>query len=118
MVYDREGVIVQAKREDRLHSGRLKVTDTRCQIQSIQLHVNIFSHGVFLTWDLELAIQHSASMATPEKPPGRCGDGRRETSLDDYGIPRDCVVGSPPSRYYDEYHARCSRPWTSFLSKI
>ena len=30
MVSDREGVIVQAKREDRLHSGRLKVTDTRC----------------------------------------------------------------------------------------
>ena len=29
VVYDREGVIVQAKREDRLHSGRLKVTDTR-----------------------------------------------------------------------------------------
>ena len=35
VVYDREGVIVQAKREDRLHSGRLKVTDTRCQIQPL-----------------------------------------------------------------------------------
>ena len=33
VVYDREGVIVQAKREDRLHSGRLKVTDTRYNIQ-------------------------------------------------------------------------------------
>ena len=33
VVYDREGVIVQAKREDRLHSGRLKVTDTRYKIQ-------------------------------------------------------------------------------------
>ena len=32
VVYDREGVIVQAKREDRLHSGRLKVTDTRCKL--------------------------------------------------------------------------------------
>ena len=34
VVYDREGVIVQAKREDRLHSGRLKVTDTRYKIQT------------------------------------------------------------------------------------
>lgn len=102
VVYDREGVIVQAKREDRLHSGRLKVTDTRCEIQPYQLHANIFSHGVFLTWDLELAIQQSASMVTPEKVSGRggAGSGRRETSLDDYGIPRDCVVGSPPSRFY------------------
>jgi len=85
VVYDREGVIVQAKREDRLHSGRLKVTDT--------------SHGVFLTWDLELSIQQSASMVTPEKVAGRgrAVSGRTETSLDDYGIPRDCVVGSPPS---------------------
>ena len=33
VMYDREGVIVQAKREDRLHSGRLKVTDTRYKIQ-------------------------------------------------------------------------------------
>ena len=102
-MYDREGVIVQAKREDRLHSGRLKVTDTRCQIQSFQLHANIFSHGVFLTWDLELSIQQSASMVTPEKVAGRgrAVSGRTETSLDDYGIPRDCVVGSPPSRLED-----------------
>merc|ERR1719334_1271000 len=73
VVYDREGVIVQAKREDRLHSGRLKVTDT--------------SHGVFLTWDLEQSIQQTASMVTPEKRTGkgRVVSGRTETSLDDYG---------------------------------
>ena len=65
--------------------------------------VNICSHGVFLTWDLELSIQQSASMVTPEKPPGKArnASGRVETSLDDYGIPRDCVVGSPPSRLED-----------------
>ena len=67
--------------------------------------VNICSHGVFLTWDLELSIQQSASMVTPEKPPGKArnASGRVETSLDDYGIPRDCVVGSPPSRLEDFY---------------
>ena len=45
----------------------------------------------------------SASMVTPEKPPGKArnASGRVETSLDDYGIPRDCVVGSPPSRLED-----------------
>ena len=88
VVYDREGVIVQAKREDRLHSGRLKVTDTRCQIQPYWFHGNIFSHGVFLTWDLELSIQQSASMVTPEKLAGRgrAVSGRTETSLDDYGV--------------------------------
>ena len=109
VVYDREGVIVQAKREDRLHSGRLKVTDTRCQIQPYWFHGNIFSHGVFLTWDLELSIQQSASMVTPEKVAGRgrAVSGRTETSLDDYGIPRDCVVGSPPSRYHDDHHHVC-----------
>ena len=65
--------------------------------------VNICSHGVFLTWDLELSIQQSASMVTPEKPRGKArnASGRVETSLDDYGIPRDCVVGSPPSRLED-----------------
>ena len=65
--------------------------------------VNICSHGVFLTWDLELSIQQSASMVTPEKPPGKArnASGRVETSFDDYGIPRDCVVGSPPSRLED-----------------
>ena len=44
VVYDREGVIVQAKREDRLHSGRLKVTDTRCKLltRQTQSHLGIF----------------------------------------------------------------------------
>ena len=44
VVYDREGVIVQAKREDRLHSGRLKVTDTRCKFftRQTQSHLGIF----------------------------------------------------------------------------
>ena len=60
---------------------------------------------MFLTWDLELSIQQSASMVTPEKQTGkaRAISGRGETSLDDYGIPRDCVVGSPPSRYHMSY---------------
>ena len=63
---------------------------------------HIFSHGVFLTWDLEQSIQQTASMVTPEKRTGKVrgrGDGRVETSLDDYGVPQDCIVGSPPSRW-------------------
>ena len=55
-----------------------------------------------MTWDLEQSIQQTASMVTPEKRTGKVrgrGEGRVETSLDDYGVPQDCIVGSPPSRW-------------------
>ena len=59
-----------------------------------------------MTWDLEQSIQQTASMVTPEKRTGKVrgrGDGRVETSLDDYGVPQDCIVGSPPSRWSDNH---------------
>ena len=37
VVFSRPGVLVQTKRQDRLHGGTLEVTDT--------------DHGVFVTWD-------------------------------------------------------------------
>ena len=37
VVFSRPGVLVQTKRQDRLHVGTLEVTDT--------------DHGVFVTWD-------------------------------------------------------------------
>ena len=37
VVFSRHGVIVQAKREDRLHSGTLQITETK--------------QGTFITWD-------------------------------------------------------------------
>ena len=38
LVYHRDGVLVQARRQDRLHSGALEVVETRGQ-------------GVFITWE-------------------------------------------------------------------
>jgi len=43
VVYSRDGVIVQAKKEDRLHSGLLQITETK--------------HGSFITWDRDLVQQ-------------------------------------------------------------
>jgi len=43
VVYSRDGVIVQAKKEDRLHSGNLQITETK--------------HGSFITWDRDLVQQ-------------------------------------------------------------
>ena len=86
VVYCREGVIVQAKREDRLHSGTLRVTETQ--------------HGAFLTWDLDLPIQQSVEVSGRGDKGGGGRPGQEnggEPCIDDFGVPKFCV-GSPPSR--------------------
>lgn len=87
VVYSRDGVIVQAKKEDRLHSGRLEITETK--------------HGVFITWDLDTAVQQKLSVENEEpKPngmtkPGLGGAGTN-VMINDHGAVAFCV-GSPPS---------------------
>jgi len=87
VVYSRDGVIVQAKKEDRLHSGRLEITET--------------NHGVFITWDLDTAVQQKLSVEKEEpKPngmtkPGLGGAGTN-VMINDHGAVAFCV-GSPPS---------------------
>jgi len=79
VVYCREGVIVQAKKEDRLHSGTLRVIETK--------------QGAFVTWDLDLPVQQSIKVSGDGCPK----EGQQEkAAINDYGVP-SYTVGSPPT---------------------
>jgi len=82
VVYSRDGVIVQAKKEDRLHSGRLEITETK--------------HGVFLTWDLDQSVQQKLSLEKEKPKPGGLSNGANNIMINDHGNVAFCV-GSPPS---------------------
>jgi len=73
VVFCREGVLVQAQKEDRLFSGCLRISETE--------------HGAFITWDRDQAIQQSLSHRAQGKP---------KMVLTDYGNVKE-DVGGPPS---------------------
>jgi len=86
VVYSRDGVIVQAKKEDRLHSGNLQITETK--------------HGAFITWERD-TVQQGLSMETEiPTPNGRNGHQPNtqptNVMINDHGSVAFCV-GSPPS---------------------
>eukprot|EP00092_Neocalanus_flemingeri_P044554 GFUD01049458.1.p1 GENE.GFUD01049458.1~~GFUD01049458.1.p1 ORF type:complete len:754 (+),score=195.23 GFUD01049458.1:104-2365(+) len=76
VVYSRDGVIVQAKKEDRLHSGNLQITETK--------------HGAFVTWDLDTPAQQTLSVE-PDPRPANEQNGQTDRSSVTF------CVGSPPS---------------------
>jgi len=83
VVFSRNGVIVQAKKEDRLHSGHLQITETK--------------YGAFITWDLDLPIQQSITVDTCSKPNNQLnGQTNNNVMINDHGSVAFCV-GSPPS---------------------
>ena len=69
VVFRRAGVLVQARRQDRLHSGTLEITDTQ--------------QGTFITWDRD---KEEETVVT----------GREKVMINDQGGVAMCV-GSPPS---------------------
>lgn len=86
IVYSREGVIVQASKEDRLHSGCLTVSET--------------NNGSFITWDRDLPVQQSLSVSSAPV------NSQQQVTLTDYGtvvvqengtVLPTFSVGSPPS---------------------
>ena len=56
ITYSLPGVIVQSPKEDQLHSGLLKITET--------------SHGVFITWDKDTEVQQGLSVTTTSNGEG------------------------------------------------
>lgn len=83
VVYSRDGVIVQAKKEDRLHSGNLQITETK--------------HGAFVTWDLDLPVQQNLTVEQgPTIENGKNGHAGTNVMINDQGSVAFCV-GSPPS---------------------
>jgi len=82
VVYSRDGVIVQAKKEDRLHSGQLQITETK--------------HGAFITWDLDLPLQKALSGEKEKTVNGTNGHAATNVMINDQGSVAFCV-GSPPS---------------------
>ena len=86
VVFSRHGVIVQAKREDRLHSGTLEITESK--------------QGTFVTWERDTnpvtdsrEIKEKTSQSGGEEVGG--GD-RKKIMINDQGNVAFCV-GSPPS---------------------
>ena len=69
VVYRRQGVLVQARRQDRIHSGTLELTDT--------------AQGVFVTWE---RAEGGAEVAPQQE----------KVIINDQGAVATCV-GSPPS---------------------
>eukprot|EP00092_Neocalanus_flemingeri_P004735 GFUD01005100.1.p1 GENE.GFUD01005100.1~~GFUD01005100.1.p1 ORF type:complete len:747 (+),score=206.78 GFUD01005100.1:80-2320(+) len=82
VVYSRDGVIVQAQKEDQLHSGILQLTETK--------------QGVFLTWERDTPVQQTLSVEEgPSQAEGKDGQARN-VMINDQGSVAFCV-GSPPS---------------------
>jgi len=94
VVFSRHGVIVQAKREDRLHSGTLQITETK--------------QGTFVTWERDTNPVTDSKKENKEEISesarvevggggGEGGDGdRKKVMINDQGNVAFCV-GSPPS---------------------
>ena len=94
VVFSRHGVIVQAKREDRLHSGTLQITETK--------------QGTFVTWERDTNPVTDSKKENKEEISesarvevggggGERGDGdRKKVMINDQGNVAFCV-GSPPS---------------------
>jgi len=81
VVYSRDGVIVQAKKEDRLHSGSLQITETK--------------HGAFVTWDRD-TVQQSLAVESEENQTNGKNGHAKNVMINDHGSVAFCV-GSPPS---------------------
>lgn len=94
VVFSRHGVIVQAKREDRLHSGTLQITETK--------------QGTFVTWERDAnpvtdsqgskeKISESGGVEVGGGGEGGGGGGgdRKKIMINDQGTVAFCV-GSPP----------------------
>ena len=88
VVFSRHGVIVQAQREDRLHSGTLQITETK--------------QGTFVTWERDTnpvtdsrGIKEKASESVGVEDGGGGGDCKK-VMINDQGTVAFCV-GSPPS---------------------
>ena len=83
VVFSRHGVIVQAKREDRLHSGTLQITETK--------------QGTFLTWERDSnPVAEKEKISESNGVEAGAGDDRRKIMINDQGNVAFCV-GSPPS---------------------
>ena len=86
VVFSRNGVIVQAKREDRLHSGTLQITETK--------------QGTFVTWerDSNTVTEHKENKEKISETAGVDvgGGDQRKIIINDQGNVAFCV-GSPPS---------------------
>ena len=82
VIFSRKGVLVQAKKEDRLHSGTLQVSESK--------------QGTFVTWERD------TEPVNPDKTCERLGvsdageEGRKKVMINDQGNVAFCV-GSPPS---------------------
>eukprot|EP00092_Neocalanus_flemingeri_P010989 GFUD01011832.1.p1 GENE.GFUD01011832.1~~GFUD01011832.1.p1 ORF type:complete len:749 (+),score=210.13 GFUD01011832.1:88-2334(+) len=82
VVYSRDGVIVQAQKEDQLHSGILQLTEAK--------------QGVFLTWERDTPVQQTLSVEEgPSQAEGKDGQATN-VMINDQGSVAFCV-GSPPS---------------------
>ena len=81
LVYRREGVLVQARRLDKLHAGVLEVVETQGQ-------------GVFITWDRSVVQQQEEEDIRNKNTGGNAGTGK--VMINDQGHVAVCV-GSPPS---------------------
>jgi len=95
LVYSRPGVIIQAPKEDRLHSGLLRITETR--------------HGAFLTWDKD-EVQQNVSITNGRNSEERNGseetvrNGDARNSSGDEGI---CIVRNGADRNSSGENGMC-----------
>lgn len=89
LVYRRAGVLVQARRQDRLHSGVLEVVETRGQ-------------GVFITWERDTEERQETESSNViindqvRSSVTQCHDVTHHCLLSQQGQVAMCV-GSPPS---------------------
>jgi len=87
VVYNRPGVLVQAKKEERLHSGTLQIIETK--------------HGAFITWDIETCIQQNGAVSSGENNGSITCEYSKRSEITNSKIKKDqgpsqFCVGSPP----------------------